>query len=81
MDGFPKVVRKSYKVYDEMPWVEDDKRVLPVTNNLVYSYDYGDGWEVKITCTDGFYINDRYDDNQQYPLLNVCHVCHHSLPL
>ncbi|MBR3516862.1 MAG: hypothetical protein IKO10_11160 [Lachnospiraceae bacterium] len=62
-DGFPKVVRKSYRVYDEMPWVEDDKRVLPVTNNLVYSYDYGDGWEVKITCTDGFYINDRYDDN------------------
>ena len=62
-DGFPKVIRKGYAYMDEVPWSEDDKRVLPVTNELVYSYDYGDGWEVRITCTDGFYINDRYDDN------------------
>ncbi len=24
--------------------------VLPVTEQLIYSYDYGDGWEVLITC-------------------------------
>ena len=24
--------------------------VLPVTEELIYSYDYGDGWEVLITC-------------------------------
>ena len=62
-DGLPKVIRKSYTDIDEIPWSEDDKSVLPVANTIVYSYDYGDGWEVKITCTDGFYINDRYDDN------------------
>lgn len=26
--------------------------VLPVTEQLIYSYDYGDGWEVLITCED-----------------------------
>lgn len=26
--------------------------VLPVTKQLVYRYDYGDGWEVLITCED-----------------------------
>lgn len=62
-DGYPLLIRKAYTVFDEIPWSEDDKHVLPVTNSLVYSYDYGDGWEVKITCTDGFYTNDRYDDN------------------
>ena len=34
-----------------------------MTNELQYFYDYGDGWEVRITCTDAFYSNDRYDDN------------------
>lgn len=62
-DGFPKVIRKGYAYMDEVPWGEDDKRVLPVTDELLYFYDYGDGWEVRITCTDGFYINNRYDDN------------------
>ena len=61
-DGMPKVVRSFYTDLDEVPWSEDDKRVLPVSDGLVYFYDYGDGWEVKITCTDGFYVNDRYDD-------------------
>lgn len=27
-------------------------KVLPVTEQLIYSYDYGDGWEVLITCED-----------------------------
>lgn len=26
--------------------------VLPVAEQLIYSYDYGDGWEVLITCED-----------------------------
>ncbi len=62
-EGFPKVLRKAYTNIEEVPWGEDDKRVLPVTNELLYFYDYGDGWEVRISCTDGFYINNRYDDN------------------
>ena len=26
--------------------------VMPITEQLVYRYDYGDGWEVLITCED-----------------------------
>lgn len=34
--------------------------VLPVTYQLNYSYDYGDGWEVKITC-DGVLSKDEIE--------------------
>lgn len=60
--GIPKPVKKITS-FEDIPWSEDDVRVKPVTRKLMYNYDYGDGWEVRITCTDGYYINDRYDDN------------------
>lgn len=35
---------------EELPIIEGHLiEAVPVTNELVYSYDYGDGWEVKIT--------------------------------
>lgn len=49
--------------YDDIPWSEDDVPVLPVTHELRYFYDYGDSWEVRIRCTDAYYVNDRFDDN------------------
>ena len=61
-EGVPKKLNRQL-YYDDLPWCEDDVRVLPVTNELRYFYDYGDGWEVRIRCTDGYYTNDRYDDN------------------
>ena len=36
--------------------------VLPVTHLLNYSYDYGDGWEVKITC-DGVLSKDEIEQS------------------
>ena len=36
--------------------------VLPVTYQLNYSYDYGDGWEVKITC-DGMLSKDEIEQS------------------
>lgn len=33
--------------------------VMPVTKQLIYSYDYGDGWEVLITCEDVYEKNDK----------------------
>lgn len=69
LDGIPKVVRNSYYNVDEIPWSEDDKRVLPVANCLEYYYDYGDGWEVKITCTDGYYIRGVSNDDSDDPVI------------
>ena len=33
-----------------------DTSVLPVTEQLVYSYDYGDNWKVIISCEDVYYF-------------------------
>ena len=38
-----------------------EPQIAPLTNTLLYSYDYGDGWCVRITCTEGYYINDTWD--------------------
>ena len=32
--------------------------ILPITEQLRYSYDYGDGWEVLITCENAYKFND-----------------------
>lgn len=32
--------------------------VLPVTEQLLYSYDYGDNWKVLITCEDTYYLDE-----------------------
>lgn len=34
---------------------ENDPEVIPALTALIYKYDYGDGWEVKITCTNTWY--------------------------
>lgn len=38
-----------------------EPKILPLTDTLLYQYDFGDGWCVKITCLDGYYINDFWD--------------------
>lgn len=38
-----------------------EPKILPLTDTLLYQYDFGDGWCVKITCLDGYYINDSLD--------------------
>lgn len=45
-----------------LPWSEDDVLVLPITDELIYQYDFGDGWGVKITCIEQYYTKDRLDD-------------------
>lgn len=32
---------------------------IPVTKQLIYSYDYGDGWKVRITCEDIYQQDDK----------------------
>jgi len=36
-------------------------KTLPFADELLYNYDYGDGWCVRITCTDAYTANDDYD--------------------
>lgn len=38
-----------------------DGTALPLTNELIYEYDYGDGWEVRITLVDEYYSDDAWD--------------------
>lgn len=38
-----------------------EPKILPITDTILYQYDLGDGWCVKITCLDGYYINDSWD--------------------
>ena len=39
---------------------------LPLTKELKYEYDYGDGWEVKITLLDEYYSDDAWDHPNKY---------------
>ncbi len=70
-DGVP-IEIKPPLYYNDIPWREDDVRVLPVTHELRYFYDYGDGWEVRITCADAFYMEDRFDDNPDGYVVMPC---------
>lgn len=48
-----------------------EPQITPLTDTLLYSYDYGDGWCVRVTCTEGYYINDSWDhpNEQGYVLM------------
>lgn len=40
---------------------EMDGTAHPLTKSLIYKYDYGDGWEVKIDLTDVYYSDAAWD--------------------
>lgn len=48
--------------------------VLPVTEQLIYSYDYGDGWEVLITCENVYQCDEagvwteKVDEDKNIPV-------------
>ena len=43
---------------------ETDGRVEPLTDTLYYAYDYGDGWEVAITCMDVYTVETNASGEQ-----------------
>lgn len=45
---------------------DDDLPVIPLVRALDYEYDYGDGWRVKITCTES--IHKEYQDVAKLPM-------------
>ena len=44
----------------EMLCIEYNPEPIPALSALCYRYDYGDGWEIKITCTNAWYDKTVY---------------------
>ena len=42
-----------------------DIDVLPVAHELIYSYDFGDGWDVKITLEDCYYTKNGFNAKKE----------------
>lgn len=49
-------VTSFYKMKAEM-----EPSLIPFVHDMMYQYDFGDGWCVKITCKETYYYNDLYD--------------------
>lgn len=60
MSQLGRIVELEDACYDYIN--EFNPAIVPVSDTLMYHYDYGDGWAVKITCTDGYYIDEIEDD-------------------
>lgn len=49
------------KAYDEYDYWQKmcklNGTALPLTNEIIYEYDYGDGWEVKVTLVDEYFTD------------------------
>ena len=44
---------------------ENEIPVVPVTDEIIYAYDFGDGWEVSIKLTNCYYTKDRFDAEEE----------------
>ena len=42
-----------------------DDTMQPITDTLYYAYDYGDNWQVAITCTDVFTLKDGWTRSEE----------------
>jgi len=68
LEGESQPLRTLWEEYTEDPFENFDQidtliklstiRMKSQTDELIYSYDYGDGWEVKVTCEDAYYKTD-----------------------
>ena len=38
-----------------------DSKTIPLSDTLIYRYDYGEGWEIQITCKEFYYTKDLWD--------------------
>lgn len=54
----------------EMLCIEYNPEPIPALSALCYRYDYGDGWEIKITCTNAWYDKTVYARDEEGDMLH-----------
>ena len=60
-DNYKKIRMLSDDYDIERFYNETDPKAIPLSDKLIYSYDYGDNWKVEITCFDEFESFDRWN--------------------
>ena len=45
--------------------IDNNPEPIPALSSLIYRYDYGDGWEVKITCTNAWFDCSTYARDEE----------------
>ncbi len=53
--------------------IDNDPEPIPALSSLLYYYDYGDGWEVRVTCTNAWYDRSTFARNEEGDLLRDKH--------
>ena len=53
----------------EMLCIDYNPEPIPALSALCYRYDYGDGWEIKITCTNAWYDKTVYARDEEGDML------------
>ena len=68
----PRGIKEDPKIMDKIKLLQNrqeketkDISVLPVAHELIYSYDYGDGWTVRISLEDCYYTKDAFDAQKE----------------
>lgn len=72
----PRGIKEDPEIVDKIKFLQKrqeketkDISVLPVAHELIYSYDYGDGWDVRITLEDCYYTKNRFDAQKESGLV------------
>lgn len=64
---------------------DSEPELLPFVHSIIYQYDFGDGWCIKITCKEGYYTDveitstdSQKDDITNSPELSTKHIIFES---
>ena len=60
-DNYKKIRTLSDDYDIERFYRKTNPKVAPLSDRLIYSYDYGDNWQIEITCVDEFESFDRWN--------------------
>lgn len=53
-------LKRMNEVCDKQRKSFDELMVMPITDEIIYEYDYGDGWQVSIKMSDCYYTKDSW---------------------